>query len=325
MTIRPNQPATSWRHTLRYKDVCQELPVRDTVLVQLSAGQNDQRSLYAVGDSMVISRVQTLADTAGYLVPAIGWSLLLMPMGWRGTYCLNGAHAARHNAYLVSDRTGYSGHGKSRDIFGVMIRTTELAAAVRSLGGYAEAAQEFIDNIWQLTPEQGAALRAPFLQVLITLQEHHGHDGLAPLPPMIEAQLTDHFAQHVIALSPQTKPADDHRLADIQITRRVLEGGAQSGGAASMSELCKHAGVGATRLHKAFAQTQGVSPMSFIRLARLTRAREWLLDPDDPPRSVKDAALACGFMHLGRFSQAYKRQYGESPSDTLRTTATGLT
>jgi hypothetical protein len=44
-----------------------------------------------------------------------------------------------------------------------------------------------------------------------------------------------------------------------------------------------------------------------------------------PPRAVagcagvkiKDVALRCGFPHFGRFSIAYRRRYGETPSQTL--------
>jgi AraC-like DNA-binding protein len=35
---------------------------------------------------------------------------------------------------------------------------------------------------------------------------------------------------------------------------------------------------------------------------------------------VSDAALDSGFVHLGRFAVAYRRRYGESPSETLRRT-----
>ncbi|MBN9274969.1 MAG: helix-turn-helix domain-containing protein, partial [Mesorhizobium sp.] len=38
----------------------------------------------------------------------------------------------------------------------------------------------------------------------------------------------------------------------------------------------------------------------------------------DEKTSVTDAAYAAGFGHLGRAASAYRRRYGETPSETLR-------
>jgi AraC family ethanolamine operon transcriptional activator len=42
-----------------------------------------------------------------------------------------------------------------------------------------------------------------------------------------------------------------------------------------------------------------------------------LLSPAAPYRSVKAAALSCGFWHLGQFSRDYRLTFGELPSETL--------
>lgn len=85
-----------------------------------------------------------------------------------------------------------------------------------------------------------------------------------------------------------------------------------------MAELCAAAGVGVTRLHKCFQEVYATSPAQYVLARRLSAVREKLLDGDDPPRSVKDAALAQGFFETGRFAQYYRRTYGERPSDTFR-------
>ncbi|MBL4558900.1 MAG: helix-turn-helix transcriptional regulator [Rhodobacteraceae bacterium] len=86
----------------------------------------------------------------------------------------------------------------------------------------------------------------------------------------------------------------------------------------TMAELCAAAGVGVTWLHKCFQEVYATSPAQYVLARRLSAVREKLLDGDDPPRSVKDAALAQGFFETGRFAQYYRRTYGERPSDTFR-------
>ena len=70
-------------------------------------------------------------------------------------------------------------------------------------------------------------------------------------------------------------------------------------------------------LFAAFRNARGYTPMEFLTEQRLQGAREKLLKPH-PVASVSSIALDCGFMNLGRFSQVYRRRFGERPSDTLR-------
>jgi len=67
-----------------------------------------------------------------------------------------------------------------------------------------------------------------------------------------------------------------------------------------------------------FQREVGCAPLEFVRQRRLERVRQVLLDPPAGVRSVTEAALAHGFLHLGRFAQQYKARFGESPSATWR-------
>jgi transcriptional regulator GlxA family with amidase domain len=57
--------------------------------------------------------------------------------------------------------------------------------------------------------------------------------------------------------------------------------------------------------------------MEFLTEQRLQSAREKLVT-GHLEASVSSIALDCGFNHLGRFSQVYRRRFGERASDTLR-------
>ena len=59
-----------------------------------------------------------------------------------------------------------------------------------------------------------------------------------------------------------------------------------------------------------------MSPTAYVTLRRLEGARRSLEEPD-AETSVTKVAVACGFFHLGRFAEAYRSRYGETPSRTL--------
>jgi transcriptional regulator GlxA family with amidase domain len=56
--------------------------------------------------------------------------------------------------------------------------------------------------------------------------------------------------------------------------------------------------------------------MAYLRRVRLQKVREELLR--DSADGVTDIATRWGFEHLGRFAGAYRRRYGETPSETRR-------
>ena len=70
-------------------------------------------------------------------------------------------------------------------------------------------------------------------------------------------------------------------------------------------------------LHRLVLREFGLPPMQLVRQARLAEARA-MLEAARPGATVTRVAHDCGLAHLGRFSQEYARQFGESPSDTLR-------
>lgn len=85
----------------------------------------------------------------------------------------------------------------------------------------------------------------------------------------------------------------------------------------TVGELASHAGVSARTLFRTYRRYRGRSPIRALREARLTRARAELLDAESGT-TVTQTAIQCGFTHLGRFSEFYRRAYGETPSATLR-------
>jgi len=85
----------------------------------------------------------------------------------------------------------------------------------------------------------------------------------------------------------------------------------------TLADIVAASGIPGRTLMKHFRDHWGVSPMRYLRNARLARVREALMRAR-PSESVTDIALTWGFNHLGRFAIEYRVQFGESPSDTFR-------
>ena len=87
--------------------------------------------------------------------------------------------------------------------------------------------------------------------------------------------------------------------------------------AVTLEEIVNASGVAGRTLLKHFRDSKGVSPMHYLCGARFEKVREALARAQ-PEESVTTIAMSWGFSHLGRFSVEYRRQFGESPSDTLK-------
>ena len=87
--------------------------------------------------------------------------------------------------------------------------------------------------------------------------------------------------------------------------------------AISIVDLLRICGCSRSVLFSAFSNLRGYTPMEFLTEQRLQSAREKLLKTRKEA-SVASIAINCGFKHLGRFSQVYKKRFGENPSETLK-------
>ncbi|MBR1273895.1 helix-turn-helix domain-containing protein [Bradyrhizobium sp. AUGA SZCCT0283] len=84
-----------------------------------------------------------------------------------------------------------------------------------------------------------------------------------------------------------------------------------------LTELAAIAGTSGRTLQRQFLAFVGRTPRAVLRDIGLECARRELLQ-GAPGVRIMDVALRCGFPHFGRFSIAYRRRYGETPSQTLK-------
>ena len=83
----------------------------------------------------------------------------------------------------------------------------------------------------------------------------------------------------------------------------------------TMTELCELAHVSRRTLQYSFESILGVSPLKFLKAARLNQVRRALSDISDE-RPVSAIAADWGFWHPGQFAKDYKGLFGENPSQT---------
>jgi len=87
--------------------------------------------------------------------------------------------------------------------------------------------------------------------------------------------------------------------------------------ALTMAEIADALNITPRSLQLAYREHLGVTPRARLTQIRLEAARA-LLRGADPDQNVGSIAFDCGFTHLGRFAIAYRKAFGELPSETLR-------
>ena len=84
----------------------------------------------------------------------------------------------------------------------------------------------------------------------------------------------------------------------------------------SVLDLCRELAVSERTLHYAFQEVRGLSPMAYFQAVRLNAVRREVRAAADTV-TVHDIAQRWGFWHTGEFAAAYRRLFGELPSQTL--------
>lgn len=90
--------------------------------------------------------------------------------------------------------------------------------------------------------------------------------------------------------------------------------------ALTLPEIANHACVSPRTLEAVFRRNGDPPPLTYARGQRLAAVHQALRAAanEQRPTNVTEVALDHGFVHMGRFAAQYRRQYGCSPSETLR-------
>lgn len=83
----------------------------------------------------------------------------------------------------------------------------------------------------------------------------------------------------------------------------------------SLYDLARSAGMSHPKLNRCFKHMYGMTVFQYLRYERLNKARGML---ENEGVTVTETAYQVGYDSLSHFSQAYKKQFGNSPSSSLR-------
>jgi AraC-like DNA-binding protein len=116
-----------------------------------------------------------------------------------------------------------------------------------------------------------------------------------------------------------TEAPGHQRLSVMRRFERVLEENPDR--PLHLTEICAAIGVSDRTLRLHCLEHLGISPHRYLWLRRMHQARRALAVTEAAVTNVTQIATDHGFWELGRFSVAYRKLFGESPSTTLRRAA----
>jgi len=278
--------------------------------LQLSAGQF-QGALSQVqgsGVRLFIEQVQQSVRQTGVLdsgVLALG-----IPLFTNGTGMFCGAPCADDVLHVFSGASGFE--------FRPPRQHTMLGIELQP-GVAGKAGQEIDAPHERVLPRQAGTLHLPcgvlaglrfyLLELLRSAQAD----------PQLLSNTAVVATVHDFLLDQMTAAAGaDHSTAGLASRWAMVRGACERVNATlasppTVAQLSLELGVSRRTLQSGFQQLLGVSPLAYLKAARLQQARRALKRVG----SVTEAATSSGFWHFGHFAHDYQVLFGEKPSDTL--------
>lgn len=317
----PNDTAPSgaaWQFSAESQDIDEFAAVQPDWSLQyqqLSSGRfaGQLRHVQLPGLRMVHERTSCATRQRGRL--GSGHVGFAMPLALSG-------HAA-FNAQPLSGDSIMIGRSEELDLclpaeaglIGVVVDLALLAQLWKHM--YHKPLSAWIERqlVVQALPVPAAALREQHLATLSAIAQRP--ELLADAA--VATQLRDTILMEWIEAIPARIDTDD--LAASEARKRVVDRAcdlmlSQPEAPMTILQVCDRIGTSPRKLEYCFRSVLGISPAKYLRASRLDGVRRQLRRGEG--RSVQDVAARWGFWHLGEFAAAYRRQFGELPSQTLR-------
>ena len=301
----------------RRRDFVADLPVEESESVQLGPGTVEYVSRRCYGRDLVIMSHQVAPKLAIHTVPSRDWIILLMSMNERSNFVFNGRLARPFDLLLSAGYDGYMTTGEERRNIAIAVRRIRLISACAALAGVGVEEVTLRDLTLSLEQDMGQRLRRLLISAATSSGGELLSQGQFAMPETLENDLISMLAAQLALTLRRFREANPFRVDALRVVR-AANAALEALPAPSLAELCGAAGISERWLHKCFVDIFGVPPYRYIRLARLSKARELLLASQGQPALVKSVALSFGYRLSGRFAAEYRSVFAENPSDTLQ-------
>ncbi|UHJ57913.1 helix-turn-helix domain-containing protein [Mycolicibacterium fortuitum] len=143
-----------------------------------------------------------------------------------------------------------------------------------------------------------------------------------PVPALLASTTASMLAATVVSTMPtnaglEPGPTDRRDAKPALLRRAIAYIEANADRDIALADVAEAVYVTPRALQYMFRRHLELSPMGYLRQVRLNHARQQLLNADPATTTVQAVAARWGFAHTGRFAAAYRRTFGENPSDTL--------
>ena len=207
--------------------------------------------------------------------------------------------------------------GRDRHNLAIGIRKTRLISACAALAGVGAEDVKLRDLVLAREQDAGQRLRRALIGAVTAAGDKPLSRGEFEMPEAIENDFTSLLAARLVPAVRRASDGSPFRVDALRVVRAAIAT-AEALPAPSLAELCGAEGVGQRWLHRSFVDILGESPYRYIRLARLSKARELLLLPEAKPAVVKTVSLSLGYCLSGRFAADYRSVFGETPRHASR-------
>ena len=244
------------------------------------------------------------------------WVAFVVPLSWNAGVRLNGQKPSILHAHTVPEGGEICVSGGARMSIMIALQSADFHQAVASLTGSPEYETSFDLGHIHLAPPDRQRLLEFCTGILHSRQapqicEQHGHHaGRRLLSLAAEVYVENLPTQEPLPRQLSRKKDLVHHVITQTETDNIV--------VPSITDLCRLAGTSKSVLYSAFDEVLGVSPKHYLLHRRLSMARQKLLTVEPTRNSITSIAVGHGFFEFGRFSQYYRRVFGESPRDTLQ-------